>query len=178
MPSPAGSRSALAAATESGLVAQDRVVSADGELMAALFKFPLHRPGASRVVAAVGGAGLVAVFLQTVVRHPAEGWPAAIALGVPMVWLIQFARSGSAQQLGSVLWYAAWYAVFSLAWLGGCSVQQTPAGEPLGPQASIGAFLGSVAVVGGASRAHYWRLRIRWRGGASRGASSDLERVP
>ena len=35
MPSPAGSRSALAAATESGLVAQDRVVSADGELMAA-----------------------------------------------------------------------------------------------------------------------------------------------
>ena len=147
--------------------------------MAALPKLPPPRaealPEARRVAAAAGGAGLVAAFLQTVVRHPAEGWPAAIALGVPMVWLIQFARSGSAQQLGSFAWYAAWYAVFSLAWLGGCSLQQTPAGEPLGPQASIGAFLGSVAIVGGASRVHYWRLRIRWRGGPSRPAAQGVD---
>ena len=74
--------------------------------------------GAPRVAAAVVGAGLVAAFLQTVVRHPAEGWPAAVVLGAPMVWLIQFARNGSPQQRSSLAWYAAWYGVFSAAWLG------------------------------------------------------------
>ena len=119
--------------------------------------------GPARYLAGVAGAGLVAVFLQTVVRHPAEGFVAAVACGFPMVWLIQFARTGAVSQLASLGWYGAWYAVFAVGWWLTRDAQGAPWETPLGPQASIGVFLGSVAIVGGASRARYWRARFRWR---------------
>jgi len=119
--------------------------------------------GLNRYLAGVAGAGLVAVFLQTAIRHPAEGWVAAVCCGFPMVWLIQFARTGSASQLASLGWYGAWYALFAVGWWFSRAVQGAPWETPLGPQASIGVFLGSVATVGGASRVRYWRARFRWR---------------
>ncbi len=119
--------------------------------------------GPARYLAGIAGAGLVAVFLQTVVRHPAEGWIAAVGFGLPMVWLIQFARTGSVSQFASLGWYGVWYVLFAVGWSLTRDAQGAPWENPLGPQASIGVFLGSVATVGGASRARYWRARFRWR---------------
>lgn len=121
----------------------------------------------ARYGAALAGSALVAAFLQTGVRHPGEGWLAAVALGVPMVWLIQLARTGNARQAGSLGWYAAWYFVFAAGWFAARAFQQAAPAELLVPQASIGVFLGSVALVGAASRLSYWRNRLRRRRWAS-----------
>ena len=115
----------------------------------------------ARYGAGLVGGVLVAGFLQMVVRHPAEGWLAALALGGPMVWLIQLARTGSARQANSLGWYGAWYLLFAAGWLAARGLQHASPGELLGPQASIGVFLGSVASVGSASRFPHWRVRLR-----------------
>ena len=70
-----------------------------------------------RYLAGIIGAFLVAAFLHEAVRHPAEGWLGAILCGLPMIWLIQRARTGSTQNWESIVWYAVWYAVFASSWV-------------------------------------------------------------
>ena len=111
------------------------------------------KPLSSRVrygAAAMGGL-FVAAFLHEAVGNPAENWPGAIACGFPMVWLIQGARTGRSQNWNSLLWYAVWYAIFASGWLIALAIERPALGRGLSGESGIGVFLGSVALVGGAS---------------------------
>lgn len=125
-----------------------------------------------RYLAGLIGAFLVAAFLHEAVRHPAEGWLGAILCGLPMIWLIQSARTGSTQNWESIVWYAVWYAVFASSWVVARALEGPAPGWELSPQAGIGVFLGSIVLVGGASCIAEWNdivaARRRGPGGARR----------
>ena len=104
---------------------------------------------ARRALAGLVGGLFVVGFLTEAVCHPAAGWLAALLWGVPMVWLIQTARTGELRHGGSLLWFAVWYAIFASGWLIAVAIE-APA-ERLGPEASLAVFLGSIVFVGGAS---------------------------
>ena len=109
----------------------------------------LSRP--TRYLAGIFGGIFVGAFLHEAVGHPADGWPSAILFGLPMIWLIQGARTGSSQNWGSVVWYSVWYVIFASCWLIALAFEHTAAGSSLSPQAGLGGFLGSIVRVGGAS---------------------------
>jgi len=123
-----------------------------------------------RYLAGVLGSFFVAGFLSEAVCHPAEGWLGAVLYGLPMIWLIQSARTGSAENWESILWYAVWYALFGSSWVI-AEALEAPLGVGVGsgelsPQTGIGVFLGSIVLVAGASRAPAWcaAAAASWRG--------------
>lgn len=117
---------------------------------------PLAPPARSlsrpvRLLAGVVGGLFLAFFLELGVRHPAEGWLGAIGCGVPMIWLIQGARTGRSQNWSSVVWYAVWYAIFASGWLIALELERPAPGDGLSGQVALGVFLGSIVLVGGAA---------------------------
>ena len=110
-----------------------------------------------RYMAGALGGLFVAGFMHEAVRHPADGWWSAIVCGLPMVWLIQGARTGSSQNWRSLVWYAVWYVIFASGWLIALAIESPAPGRGLHGEAAIGVFLGSIALVGGASSLAHWR---------------------
>ena len=104
-----------------------------------------------RYGAAAMAGFFVAAFLHEAVGNPAENWRSAIVCGLPMVWLIQGARTGSSQNWSSLVWYLIWYAIFASGWLIALAIERPALGRGLSGESGIGIFLGSIALVGGAS---------------------------
>jgi hypothetical protein len=99
----------------------------------------------TRVAAGLVGSFFTASFIYTgLVPH----FPLiSIGLGCTSVWFIQAARTGVSQNWNALLWFAGWYAFYSLSWHAAEAVTTRPIHHRLPWPISYPLFFGSVVAV-------------------------------